>query len=185
MISLKIFKAPVLVLFVLIQVHLTLFTVDNSLNPITIILLLYYSPPFNGEYFPYFPEIFTFSFQSLITSFVIYILYRKIKIKQYCVAYFVCLSLLLIVCYLSKVNYSLIDGSNIAYYYYRYYNYGQAFRYIMGFSFLQLILVLTYYIATTFSITKSNWGYHFIDYVQQNGEYTSLVSPSGYKACPC
>ena len=159
---LEIYRASVLVLFVLTQVHLTLFTVGNSFNPITIFYLIYYSPPFNGEYLPYLPEIVIFLFQSLITFFVMYLIYRKINIKLCCIAYFVCLFLLLAVCYLSKTGYSLevsqaIDGSSIADYYYRYYNYGQAFRYVSGFSFLQLILLLTYYIATRINIvTKRN-----------------------------
>ena len=91
-----------------------------------------------------------------------YLMYRKINIRLCCVAYFVCLFLLLAVCYHSKTGYPLevsqvIDGSSIADYYSRYYNYGQAFRYVLGFSILQLILLLTYYIATRINIvTKRN-----------------------------
>ena len=126
-------KAVLLICIVLVQVHLTLFTVENVLNPITLILLLYYSPPFNGEYFTLFPEITVFTFQSMITFYAIYLLYHQKEYKIWIFSYVVCLFLLIIGCYLAETSLisivKAIIQSKIADSYYNIYNYGQAFRY--------------------------------------------------------
>lgn len=143
-------KIIILVCIVLVQVHLTLFTVENVLNPITLILLLYYSPPFNGEYFTLFPEITVFTFQSMITFFAIYLLYHQKEYKIWIFSYVVCLFLLIIGCHLSETSFisivKAISQSKMADSYYRIYNYGQAFQYVIGYTIMQFLLLFSYYI---------------------------------------
>lgn len=143
-------KAVLLICIVLVQVHLTLFTVENVLNPITLILLLYYSPPFNGEYFTLFPEITVFTFQSMITFYAIYLLYHQKEYKIWIFSYVVCLFLLIIGCYLAETSLisivKAISQSKIADSYYNIYNYGQAFRYVIGYTIMQFLLLFSYFI---------------------------------------
>lgn len=139
-----------LVLSVLIQVHLTLFTVGNILNPVTLMLLLYYSPPFNGEYLSCFPVFFIFTFQCLITFFLIYILFHKKDFRKWGITYIISLVLLLIGYYLFEYMFSSVVGTinqlKIAEYYNELYNYGKAFRYVLGYTVMQFALLFVYYI---------------------------------------
>lgn len=144
------FKSVLLICIVLVQVHLTLFTVGNVLNPITLILLFYYSPPFNGEFLTLFPEITVFTFQSMITFFAIYLLYHQKEYKIWIFSYVVCLFLLIIGCHLSETSFisivKAISQSKMADSYYNIYNYGQAFQYVIGYTIMQYILLFSYYI---------------------------------------
>jgi hypothetical protein len=142
-------KTVLLICIVLVQVHLTLFTVGNVLNPITLVLLFYYSPPFNGKYLTLFPEILIFTFQSVISFFVIYLLYHQKDFKIWIITYVVCLSLLIIGCHLSETSFfsivKAIKQSKMANSYYNIYYYGQAFQYVIGYTIMQFILILSYY----------------------------------------
>ena len=148
-------KTVLLICIVVVQVHLTLFTVGNVLNPITLVLLFYYSPPFNGEYLTLFPEILIFTFQSVISFFVIYLLYHQKDYKKWILSYVVCLFLLIIGCYLFETYFisivNAINQSKVANCYYSIYNYGQAFQYVIGYTIMQFLLLFCYYIIKTFN----------------------------------
>ena len=154
----------VLVLFPFIQVHVTMHTVGNVLNPITLIYLFYYSPPYNGEGCIWLPCVFIFTFQSVISLLLIKFWGYQLKWKSCVISYFLCLIILIIFVYLVEYRWTFInhaiDKMIIADKYYKIYNYGQAFRLILGYTVLQYVFLLLYIIVGMVNHDSSNHNGH-------------------------
>ena len=139
-----------LIVLVVVQVHLTLFTADNPFNPISLMLLLYYSASYYEKYLPFYPELLTFTVQSGITIFMVYRLFRSVDLRKWVISYFISCVLFLLGCHLYDTNYQAYDETisnlTISEHYYHVYGYIQAFSWVLGYSAMQIVLMLVWFL---------------------------------------
>lgn len=138
-----------IVLLVIIQVHLLSFTVNVIFNPVTIIYLFYYGSPLHGENYDIIPILYTFAIHCIITFLIVNKIMHKTNYYNCIASFVVGLVVLIVGYYLFETRFSefteKIDHTRIATFYYEIYNYRQAFRSILGYSIIQLILLGVYY----------------------------------------
>ena len=86
----NVIKILSLVLCVLLQVHLSLFTVGNIINPVTLMYFLYYSHPFSNWEIGWFPYLFIFTFNSIISYYLLRLIFKDVNLRKYLIAYTIC-----------------------------------------------------------------------------------------------
>ena len=159
-------KSFVLIFLVLIQVHITLFTVNNIINPITIMYLFYYSPPMSNWEIGWFPYLFIFTFQSVVSYYILRYLFVSFNFRSYLVSFLICV-LFIFLFYINESKFDkiedYIDTKVIAEAYFKYYQYMSAFRLIIGYAILQMVLMITYL---------------FVNQVREGAKGSGSVAPS-------
>lgn len=157
----EITKIFILLIFVLVQIHVTLYTADNIFNPLTIMGLIYYDSHLHEICFRYTPNIVVFTYQSLLTFSLLYALFNKRDYKNWITAWAICSLILIMCCYAIGTYYKcifMIDDTKIGALYYQIYGYGQAFRYILGFLIMQVLLLCVYMITESLKRKKLGTG---------------------------
>lgn len=140
-------KILILILFVLVQIHITLYTADNVFNPLTIMGLMYYDSPLHDMCFRYTPSIVVFTYQSLLTFSLLYALFDKRDYKNWITTWVICSLILIMCCYVIDTCFKcfyIIDDTRIGFFYYHLYGYGQALSSILGFLIMQVLLLCVY-----------------------------------------
>lgn len=148
----KITNAIVLIVFVLVQIHVTSYTADNIFNPLTIFGLMYYDSHLHEMCYRYTPTIVVFTYQSLLTFTLLYALFDKRDYKNWITTWVICSLILIMCCYIIDTYYThiyMIDDTKIGCLYYKIYGYGQAFRSILGSLIMQILLLCVYMIMGT------------------------------------
>ena len=141
-----------LILFVLViaQIHLLSFTASNIFNPVTLLNLLYYGSPLHGESYIVIPSIMTFTVNCIVTFYFVTIIFHRKDYKHMVLSYIISLILLMwgYHLFLTDFYYLIyrIDNTKMADSYYAIYHYGQAFRYILGYLLMQIIVLVLYYL---------------------------------------
>lgn len=131
---------------VILQVHLSLLTVENVFNPVTLMYLFYYSPPFSNWDIEWFPRLFIFTFHSIITYYILRILFNSVNWHNFLIAYIICF-FVIIVFYLNEQRFEKFDfiyNMDISRIYYKVYNYGSAFYKMVGYLVAQTLLLSLY-----------------------------------------
>ena len=124
--------------------------------------LLYYDSPLHEMCFRHTPAIFIFTYQSLLTFSLLYALFDKRDYKTWITTWAISSLILILCCYAIDTYYKdlyKIDDTKIGLFYYRIYGYGQAFRSVLGFLIMQIILICVNISIKTLS---KNWKRRFL-----------------------
>ena len=147
----NVIKILSLVLCVLLRVHLSLFTVGNIINPVTLMYFLYYSHPFSNWEIGWFPYLFIFTFNSIISYYLLRLIFKDVNLRKYLIAYTICVFMILIY-YCVEQRFEMyvnhIYNMDISQMYYEVYGYKQVFYNIVGYTILQTVLLLLYFFVT-------------------------------------
>lgn len=137
-------KILLLTIVAVVHVHLSMFTVENPVNPSFWFYFLFQCPPFFDKSWLILADILIIGVQCLVTSLFAKYILKWGKAKVWLISYFLCIIMYLVIWKFvdMPINHALDQAYDCIY------GYGGAYEKCLTFSIIQIVYIIVYMLIT-------------------------------------